>query len=334
MDLSIRKPADLPRRCRPRTYPRVRKPMPDIKVLQLSDLRMDATQVRKATSEEPIARYIERYKNKESMDPIDVCFDGTTYWLADGFHRVAAVTRMGGKSMRATVHDGGRVEAWRMGCEKNNRHGLPRSNEDKRYAVGVCLEDPEWREWSDRAIAEHCAVSDRMVNKMRAERAEASTANGSQLKPAPDAQNADSGQSEPSKRIGRDGKKRPAKQPKTPPKSEPVTEESGGTDAPPAEEHPAGWAEATEACAGVERLLREAISALESFEATPASVWLPRVSGKSQIRIALEKARNEMFTSRPSERCGKCESGCDHCRKSGWLPKYMTTKNAKSTRAE
>lgn len=206
--------------------------MPDIKVIQLSDLRMDATQVRRATSEEPIARYIERYKHKESMDPIDVCFDGTTYWLADGFHRVAAVTRMGGKSMRATIHEGGRTEAWRMGCEKNNRHGLPRSNEDKRYAVGVCLDDAEWREWSDRAIADHCAVSDRLVNKMRAE---ASGANGSHLKPAPDAQNADSAPSETPARKGKDGKKYPAKQSKTPPKSEPVTEESGGTDAPPAE---------------------------------------------------------------------------------------------------
>jgi len=44
------------------------------------------------------------------------------------------------------------------------------------------LEDEEWSQWSDREIARQCAVSDRFVNKMRAESV---TANGSQSEPPP-----------------------------------------------------------------------------------------------------------------------------------------------------
>jgi hypothetical protein len=43
------------------------------------------------------------------------------------------------------------------------------TNADKRRAVLTLLEDPEWREWSDSAIAQQCHVSRPLVAEMRAE---------------------------------------------------------------------------------------------------------------------------------------------------------------------
>lgn len=42
-------------------------------------------------------------------------------------------------------------------CGANDRHGLRRTNEDKRRAVKKSLEDPEWSGWSSNKIAERFA---------------------------------------------------------------------------------------------------------------------------------------------------------------------------------
>lgn len=49
----------------------------------------------------------------------------------------------------------------------NGAHGLQRSREDKRNAVLVLLNDPEWSKWSDREIARRCAVGPDLVGSMR-----------------------------------------------------------------------------------------------------------------------------------------------------------------------
>lgn len=300
-----------------------------IQSLDISNILLDGTQTREAMSEDTIAEYAAIYKaRKVTMPPLVVYFDGEHYWLGDGFHRLQAIQRAGSKQVRCEVRMGGKRDAIRFGFTANDAHGLRRSNADKRRAVNMALDDDEWAGWSDRAIADLCGVSDRLVNKMREER---STANGSQLNRPSDAGNADS--APPATRKGRDGKSRkvPDKQPEREPfeagSSSANTDGQGGTDAPLCPE-------ALAACQDAEKAIKQAIAVLEAFEATPESAWLMRTSGKSQARIGLEKAKQDIFVSRPSEPCAKCRGkGCDHCRKTGWLPKYMTTKNAKSARA-
>jgi hypothetical protein len=46
-------------------------------------------------------------------------------------------------------------------------HGLPRTNADKQRAVRLLLADAEWGQWSDRAIARHCQVSQWFVSRLR-----------------------------------------------------------------------------------------------------------------------------------------------------------------------
>jgi len=49
----------------------------------------------------------------------------------------------------------------------NSKHGLRRTNADKRKAVQTLLDDAEWSKWSDREIAKRCAVGYDLVADIR-----------------------------------------------------------------------------------------------------------------------------------------------------------------------
>ena len=103
--------------------------------------------------------------------------DDGTVWVADGFHRTKAAISAGLDTVKVEVRKGGKRDATLFAASCNANHGKHRTNADKRRAVLVLLKDDEWQGWSDREIARRCHVSDRFVNKVRAEL----SANGSQI---------------------------------------------------------------------------------------------------------------------------------------------------------
>jgi len=178
-----------------------------IKVADINDKHI--LQLREKLSDETVREYAEVYQSRpKDMPPIEVfrqlLDDGQhidTY--ADGAHRIKAVRLAGLKTIDAKIHYGDRRAAilYAAGC--NARHGLKRTYADKRYAVSMLLNDPEWVSRSDRWIAEQCQVSADLVGDMR--RATART-------PKQLAQLSESTVDEP-RRIGRDGRRR--KRPKS-----------------------------------------------------------------------------------------------------------------------
>ena len=71
--------------------------------LPLSFIRCDGgTQPREAINDAVVSEYAERIAEGDSFPPVTVYYDGSDYWLADGFHRVAASMRFdaGARSMR------------------------------------------------------------------------------------------------------------------------------------------------------------------------------------------------------------------------------------------
>lgn len=125
------------------------------------------TQARVKTSEEAVESYAEEMAHGTEFPPIMVYFDGATHWLADGFHRYLAASRIGAPTIAAEVRPGGRVDALRHALGANATNGVYRTNADKRNAVGIALE-----EWPDRAnpvIAEICRVSVELVRTRRSE---------------------------------------------------------------------------------------------------------------------------------------------------------------------
>ena len=99
-------------------------------------------------------------------------YDGKNYWLADGFHRVAAFLESfpdHKRTIPVEVRAGTRRDAVLHAAGANAQHGLRRTNQDKRRAVETLLRDEEWAAWSDGTIAKACAVSDRFVSSIRKE---------------------------------------------------------------------------------------------------------------------------------------------------------------------
>src|SRR5690242_8250426 len=134
-----------------------------------SDLiRVDGgTQTRAAISDNAVREYADSMNNGAQFPPLIVFYDGTDYWLADGFHRFRAFAENGIDEIEADVRQGSRRDAVLYSVGANAEHGLPRTNEDKRRAVATMLCDEEWKQWSDREIARRCNVGNEMVSRLR-----------------------------------------------------------------------------------------------------------------------------------------------------------------------
>lgn len=137
--------------------------------LPIDSIRIDGgTQSRASINEATVAEYAEAMADPATVfPPVIAYFDGREYWLADGFHRLAAWRQIGRTDIPAEIRQGDRRAAILHSVAANSAHGLRRTNDDKRRAVLTLLEDPEWSQWSNREIARRCAVSEGFVRSLR-----------------------------------------------------------------------------------------------------------------------------------------------------------------------
>lgn len=116
-----------------------------------------------------VAEYAEAMEGGAEFPPVILFFDGTVYWPADGFHRIAATKKIGRDCIHADVREGRKRDAIMHAVGVNANHGLRRTNADKRRSVLALLRDPEWSRLSDREIAKRCAVDNKTVGNIRRE---------------------------------------------------------------------------------------------------------------------------------------------------------------------
>ena len=137
--------------------------------LALDKIRLDGgTQPRAELLLEVIDDYAEQMRGGAEFPPVIVFFDGRDYWLADGFHRIGAARQVDpDRPIEVEVRQGTQSDAQWFSYSVNQAHGLRRTNEDKQRAVVAALSHPNATGLSDRAIAEHCGVSNRMVGVHR-----------------------------------------------------------------------------------------------------------------------------------------------------------------------
>ena len=136
--------------------------------LPLADIRIDGgTQSRAGLNQDVVLDYTQAMQADAQFPAVTVYYDGSTYWLADGFHRIAAAKEADLKEFPVEVKQGTLRDAILHSVGANGRHGLRRNNEDKRRAVTILLEDSEWSKWSNREIAERCDVGHALVNDLR-----------------------------------------------------------------------------------------------------------------------------------------------------------------------
>ena len=153
------------------------------RALKLSQIRLDGnTQPRTELDESLIAEYAQFYIDKADMPALSVMFDGVSYWLWDGFHRVHAARAAGLVEIDATVVPGTQADAQWLSYGANKAHGLFRSNEDKQRAVRAALAHPKAESLSNRQIAEHCGVSEITIRRHRGEAESTATMSQSTLR--------------------------------------------------------------------------------------------------------------------------------------------------------
>ena len=139
--------------------------------------------------------YAEEWKRGTKFPPVVLYQHNGKYFLADGFHRVAAAVQAGLSGIEAEVFQGGRLEALKKSLGSNHTHGQRRTRADKVYAVNKAFQ--EFHRESDRIIAEICRVSPTFVGRCRKALVPSSTVHVDSWK------GADKG-----KRRGRDGRTR------------------------------------------------------------------------------------------------------------------------------
>ena len=118
-------------------------------------------------NEPAIDDYARAMKGGTKLPPIVVFRDNDGHHLADGRHRLEAARRNGDKEITADVRKGSRRDALLYAVGANAEHGLRRTRADKRKAIQLLLDDPEWRQWSVNQIARACNVSWDLVEAVR-----------------------------------------------------------------------------------------------------------------------------------------------------------------------
>lgn len=143
--------------------------MGKLEKIPISSIETDGRiQLRESMDFVTIAEYSEAMRTGASFPPVEIFFDGESYWLSDGNHRLNAARQIGEKSIDACVRAGTKRDAILAAAGSNDSHGLRRKPEDKRRAVNIFLADDEWCSWSDRQIGRQCKVSHTFVAKLRA----------------------------------------------------------------------------------------------------------------------------------------------------------------------
>jgi hypothetical protein len=73
--------------------------------------------------EETVQKYIQLMSGHEKIEPVIIYFDGRKYWLADGFHRIAAALVLGREIVLSEVRQGTLAEM-NAECQRNFEVGL------------------------------------------------------------------------------------------------------------------------------------------------------------------------------------------------------------------
>ena len=138
--------------------------------LPIDKIRTDGgTQPRAAIDRRTVDEYQREMEEGQVFPGVDVFFDGTSYWLAEGFHRIEATYGAGFDDIDVTIHQGTVEDAKWFSFGANKDHGLRRSNEDKQRAVKSALQHPKSKGLSDNQIAEHVGVHHSTIAKWRSE---------------------------------------------------------------------------------------------------------------------------------------------------------------------
>lgn len=289
------------------------------KALAIDLIRVDGgTQMRAAIDKDHVAELKAAWEAKADIPALVVFFDGTDYWLGDGFHRWHSAQAAKRGSVPCDIRNGTKRDAILHSCKANQGHGLKRNNADKRNSVATLLNDQEWVTWADNRIADEVGVSQPFVRDVRAQLITVIS--------SPAAQTADQ------PKIGKDGKARKPRKnkPRKPKKVKTQSDEPAADPEPTvltdAEGKPVpdflvdvfGQCKAWEHAMSLVSQAKKAVTEIKDHR---AAMHLD----VQEVERLLTQTRTNLKFAVPHTECVKCrrklKSDCTHCKGQGWLNK-------------
>jgi len=138
------------------------------KHVHLSAIQFDsATQIRVEINDAAVREYAEAMNEGAKFPPVALFEDDGKFFIGDGWHRLLAAQKNGDVTIPAVVFQGTLSTAVVFALGANAKHGMLRTNADKRKAVTYGLQ--ALGNMSNVEIAKICAVSDEFVRKIRGE---------------------------------------------------------------------------------------------------------------------------------------------------------------------
>ena len=115
--------------------------------MKLTEITLDGDlQIRQSISDEAVNEYTEVLREGGKLPPVTVFSNGSSNFLADGWHRYFAHKKAGLAIIEVNVIKGGKRDAIKYAVGANHSHGVRRTNADKQNAVRKMLDDMEWSE--------------------------------------------------------------------------------------------------------------------------------------------------------------------------------------------
>jgi hypothetical protein len=163
--------------------------------MPLTDIRVDADMQARAEMDWPHVNQLARYikDGVQMADPLLVYFDGTYYWLVDGFHRYSAMMQVDGiPDPTCKIVEGTKQEAEVEAMGQNGSHGKPLTRAERNQNAIDVLGHPLCADWTSEQIGLHVGLSESTVHRVRTRLSERSV----EAEPAGDAEEAVDGQEE------------------------------------------------------------------------------------------------------------------------------------------
>jgi hypothetical protein len=280
-----------------------------------------AAQPRTAIDQSVVEEYTERMAVDlgATWPPVILFHDPTqkeeVYYCADGFHRVLAARQIENMPVIGSrVYEGTLRDAIFYSVGVNAKHGVQRSNKDKRKAVETLLTDEEWSTWSDSSLAEQAKVSQTLVSKIRRE-LEAKTGRTVQRR----------------RMVTKDGHERTIDTSRIGKKAKPSSKPKEKVEK-PWKDNP--WPKRFDRIMGPERqgfkqieasvqeAWKAAQTAITEAQDNPRMRFAKRVRQKLDVHFSnlLADIRKELLPAGPCTACKGEGDGCPVCDGGGWLP--------------
>ena len=136
--------------------------------LKLSSIRIDGgTQARVSLNQTIVQEYAQNIADGDNFPEIVVFFDGSDYWLSDGFHRYFAYKSNKVEEVEVDLREGTKDDAILFGFQANKHRGLRMSHEDIRSIITRMIHHPFWGQWTNASIASHLGVSAMTVGRVK-----------------------------------------------------------------------------------------------------------------------------------------------------------------------